>query len=76
MKVMMDFSDYRPWSGAQYTYDVVDKAGKLAELEQLAEECLGETVKETALNDFLWFERDFIFESLGIDEYPDEVAEE
>lgn len=35
----------------------------------LLEEIFADTIPtETEVNDFLWFERDYIYESLGLDE--------
>ena len=57
------------WGGALDTLKDVEKAGKTDELMELLEETFyGETPTETEVNDFLWFERDFIYESLGLDE--------
>lgn len=59
------------WSGAKDTFDDVCKAGKMYELQFLIEEQFadGETPPtETEINDFVWFERDFIYNRLGLDE--------
>lgn len=57
------------WSGALDTLKDIIDARKEEELMELLEETFyGETPTETEVNDFLWFERDFIYESLGLDE--------
>lgn len=57
------------WSGALDTLKGIIDARKEDELMKLLEETFyGETPTETEVNDFLWFERDFIYESLGLDE--------
>ena len=38
MKVICDFSDYSPWSGAVDTYNKIEDAHKLGELESLLDE--------------------------------------
>lgn len=67
MKVSRDFSQYKPWSGAEATYDKVVEAKKLDKLEMLLEQELGECADETDVNDMLWFHDDFILECLGIE---------
>lgn len=57
------------WSGALDTLKDIIDAGKEDELMELLEDTFyGETPTETEVNDFLWFEREYIYESLGLDE--------
>ena len=59
------------WSGAKDTIKDVRTASKMDELQSLIEEQFadGETPPtETEINDFVWFERDFIYNRLGLDE--------
>lgn len=57
------------WSGAKDTIENVRKAGKMAELESIIEEAFAdETPTDTQINDMVWFDRDFIYEQLGLDE--------
>ena len=66
--------DYRTlknnsWSGALDTLKDIEEADKEDELMYFLEEIFnGEIPTETEVNDFLWFERDYIYESLGLDE--------
>ena len=55
-----------PWSGAIDTYNTIVEAGKEEEFESLIEELYPEGIEEVTLNDILWFEPDFILESLGL----------
>ena len=70
------------WSGAKDTFEDVCKAGKMDELQSLIEEQFADKETpptETAINDFVWFERDFIYDQLGLDEngeLPDEDEDE
>lgn len=59
---------YTPWSGAIDTYNTIVEAGKEEEFESLIEELYPEGIEEVTLNDILWFEPDFILESLGLSE--------
>lgn len=59
------------WSGALWTLEKVEEADKEEELmEFLTEVFCGEEYlpTRTQINDFLWFDADFIFESLGLNE--------
>ena len=59
------------WSGAKDTFEDVCKAGKMDELQSLIEEQFADKETpptETEINDFVWFERDFIYDQLGLDE--------
>jgi gp187 len=57
-----------PWSGAISTYNTIQEAGKEEEFESLIEELYPNGIEETQLNDILWFESDYILESLGLSE--------
>ena len=65
------------WSGGRDTIrDIID-AGKCDELERLAEmEFDGTSSTDTDVNDWLWFERDYIYKSLGIGEEDDDGEED
>ena len=55
------------WSGAIYTINRVEEEQKQDEFMELINEAFcGETIDETKLNDFLWFDTDYIYENLGI----------
>lgn len=63
---------YTPWSGAIDTYNTIVEAGKEEEFESLIEELYPDGIKEVTLNDILWFEPEFILESLGLSEEEEE----
>ena len=56
------------WSGAVDTLETVMEHGKEDELMDLMEEVFQETPTETEVNDFLWFDTEYIFDVLGIEE--------
>lgn len=60
-------SSFKPWSGAISTYETILEADKLEEFESLIDELYPEGIEETKLNDILWFEPEFILESLGME---------
>ena len=76
MKVYKEMSiyDFEPWSGAVDTYGKIDEAGELDALENLIDELYPDGIDETQLNDLLWFEDEWLLETLGIHD-PDEDEE-
>ena len=54
------------WSGAADTLKVIIDNDKESELMDLLEVIFEGEADETELNDFLWFESDYIFECLEI----------
>lgn len=55
------------WSGAIDTLETIEENEKEEELMQLLENTFADIPTETEVNDFLWFDDDFIFEELGIE---------
>ena len=68
----ISFEDFDAWSGAVDKKEKNIDAGKAEEFEALVEELFPNGVDATELNDFLWFDDDYIFESLGITEDDEE----
>lgn len=58
------------WSGAIQTLDDIKNADKEEEFMDFLEMMFGceENTTDTELNDFIWFERDTIYEELGLDD--------
>ena len=59
------------WSGARDTFEDVCKADKTYELQFLIEEMFADNETpptETEINDFVWFDRGYIYSRLGLDE--------
>ena len=54
------------WSGAVETKEMIIKEGLVNDFDSLIEELYPDGLTETQLNDILWFEEDFIRESLGL----------
>ena len=55
------------WSGAKDIIEDIKKAKKMDELQTLIEDYFADqTPTKTQVNDFVWFQRDFIFEQLEI----------
>lgn len=57
------------WSGALQTLNDIANADLEEEFMDYLEGLFGdEEVEDTTLNDYIWFERDEIYEALGLDE--------
>ena len=72
MKIMKeyDFEElYKDsWSGAINTLDSIMKNDMENELMEHLEDIFSDQIPtETEVNDYLWFESDYIYECLGID---------
>lgn len=56
------------WSGAVDTVNTIAENQKTDELMQLLEEIFYEPTEIIQINDFLWFDTEFIYEALEIEE--------
>jgi len=56
------------WCGAVDTLKTIVEKDKIEELMFLLEDIFYGTTDIMAINDFLWFDSDYIFEELGIQE--------
>lgn len=70
MKVFdeMDFNDIlrTAWRGAVDTAERIEREGKGDEFCDMLEELYPEGISRVELNDLMWFDSDWIFETLGI----------
>ena len=74
----MSLRNFKPWSGAVYTYNHIANADKLDEFEDVLEELYPDGIGETELNDLLWFDSDWCYETLNIttkEELEDELED-
>ena len=55
------------WGGAIETLKVIEENNKEEDFMSLLEDIFYEGIDETSLNDFIWFDTDYIYESLEID---------
>ena len=78
MKITKEISlyNFEPWSGAIPTLNRVIEEGKADELEAILEDLYPDGMDETTLNDILWFDDEWIFDTLGISEEEEEEEEE
>ena len=87
MKVTIDIDTFdelykNSWSGAIDTLNDIQNAGKEEELMQHLEEVFmfdEEIPSETTVNDYLWHDREYVYEALGLGEngeLPEENEDE
>ncbi len=78
MKIVSEIGleEFNAWSGAVTTKERIIEEGKEREFEDLIEEYYPEGLTDTELNDLLWFEDEWLFESLGIVDEEEEEEEE
>ena len=76
LKVIVDFSDYKPWSGAVDTYELIKDADKLDELEFYLEELYPDGITATQINDILWFDGEEVLNYLELGDEEDEEIDE
>lgn len=75
IKSDVSLSDFKFWSGA------VDRTSKLTSddfetIENVLTDMYPDGMTDTELNDFFWFEEDFIAECLGFDSWEDFLESE
>lgn len=73
-----DLSDFPFWCGGEEAMERISSSPDYDEvvLEDFLTECLGETPTEGEINDFLWFEQDYIMETLGWRDEDDDEEDE
>lgn len=74
MKIYCETSleQFDAWSGGEYTLDVLREKDLCDRLEQIIEyDIFPDGCSDTELNDFLWFEDNYIAELLGFDSWKD-----
>lgn len=71
MEIKQDYDFYdlkdEVWEGAVDTLDRIENEGKQDELMEFLESYFMDIPTMTEVNDLLWFESDYIFESLGME---------
>lgn len=69
-RVECELEDFNAWQGARDTLDTLIDRGDCDEIQRLIEDTFpNELPTETEINDFLWFECDFIAQHLGYDDW-------
>jgi len=75
MKIITETSldNFEAWSGAKQTLQEIREAGKVEDLEMLLDDIYPDGIDGGVLNDILWFDDDWVFESLGMKPEEEEV---
>lgn len=68
IKNEIGIAGFDAWSGARDTKSRIIEEGMEEEFDAMMEELYPEGMTETQLNDILWFESDWIYSTLGIEE--------
>lgn len=76
MTYELDLRSFDAWSGGRITLDRIIEEGKCSTLEFMLEDLYPDGMSDTQLNDLLWFERDLVYEWLGISNEEEEEKEE
>ena len=65
----MSLKNFKAWSGAKDTLNKLIELDKCDDLEFILDDLYPDGLTDTQLNDILWFEDEWIYETLGIEEY-------
>ena len=70
MKITMESTlrEFQAWSGAVGTKNTIISLRLEEQFEELVDECYPDGLTAAELNDILWFDSEWIFECLGIEE--------
>ena len=61
--------NFKAWTGGLETLNTVRERGGVATLTVICEDIFsGDIPTETTINDWLWFDSDFIYQALGYDD--------
>lgn len=74
MKIISEetLRNFNAWSGAKETQNRLIELNLESEFDSLIEELYPDGLTDTQLNDILWFESEWVFESLGVQEEEEE----
>ena len=64
----MSLKNFKAWSGAKDTLNKLIELDKCEDLEFILDDLYPDGLTETQLNDILWFDDEWIYETLGIEE--------
>ena len=64
----MSLKNFKAWSGAKDTLNKLIELDKCNDLEFILDDLYPNGLTDTQLNDILWFENEWIYETLGIEE--------
>jgi len=62
-----DLKLFKPWGGAKDIWELILSQDKLEDLDKALEDMYPDGLKASELNELLWFETDWVIDTLGID---------
>lgn len=66
-KIIVGLDEYKPWGGAVDTFKRLQNEDLLDELDLLMSELYPEGLDVMKFNDILWFDSEWVFETLGLE---------
>jgi hypothetical protein len=74
MKIISEIGlrEFNTWSGATDTKNTIVENNKGDDFDSLIEELYPDGLSDTQLNDILWFDADYIYEQLDINQEEEE----
>ena len=73
LKKEFKLEEFEPWSGAVETKETIIKNNKSKDFEYLVDKLFYNGATQTQINDFLWFEDEFIFNHLNIETDEEQI---
>ena len=64
-----DLRLFNPWGGAKDVWELIVAQDKLEALDKALEDMYPDGITASDLNDILWFEKDWVFDTLGVDPF-------
>ena len=64
----MSLKNFKAWRGAKDTLNKLIELDKCDDLEFILDDLYPDGLTDTQLNDILWFDDEWIYETLGIEE--------
>ena len=64
----MSLKNFKAWAGGKVTLNKLIELDKCDELEFILDDLYPDGLTDTQLNDILWFDDEWIYETLGIEE--------
>ena len=76
IKMDMRLEYFKPWQGAVETFEKISDMGLLDDLEGILEEIYPDGIDAALLNGLLWFQKEWLFDELGITNEEEEEDDE
>lgn len=72
-----NIEEFEPWQGAIRVWQALQEAGKMSQFKDMISTLYPDEIDAQTLNDLLWFDSDFVFQSVGMtDPLDDDNSED